>query len=116
MKNTLAELIELEFIESSGNTSGLCYILHKSKNQTTKEKIKYSQLKKQEKARQREAILRYVDSVGFITNAEARELLKLPDTSQSAVSRLLSDLWKSGYLDIETSEKNMKRVYKKKEK
>ena len=116
LKNTLAELIELEFIEPSGNTSGLCYILHKSKNQTTKEKIKYSRLKKQEKARQCEAILRYVDSVGSITNAEARELLKLPDTSQSAVSRLLSDLWKRGYLDIETSEKNMKRVYKKKEK
>ena len=115
LKNTLAELIELEFIEPSGNTSGLCYILHKSKNQTTKEKIKYSRLKKQEKARQCEAILRYVDSVGSITNAEARELLKLPDTSQSAVSRLLSKLWKSGYLDIETSEKNMKRVYKKKE-
>lgn len=116
LKSTLAELIELEFIELSGNTSGLCYILHKSKNQTTKEKIKYSRLKKQEKAKQREAILRYVDSVGSITNAEARELLKLPDTSQSSVSRLLSELWKSRYLDIETSEKNMKRVYKKKEK
>lgn len=97
LKSTLAELIELEFIELPGNTSGLCYILHKSKNQTTKEKIKYSRLKKQEKAKQREAILRYVDSVGSITNAEARELLKLPDTSQSSVSRLLSELWKSRY-------------------
>ena len=87
-----------------------------SREMSDEPKIIYSRLKKQEKARQCEAILRYVDSVGSITNAEARELLKLPDTSQSAVSRLLSDLWKSGYLDIETSEKNMKRVYKKKEK
>lgn len=114
LKNTLSELVELEFIESTGNTSGLSYILHKSKNKTIKEKIKYTQLRKQEKAKQREAILRYVDSVGTITNAEARELLNLPDSQQSYVSRLLSELWKSGYLNLVTSEKNLKRIYKKK--
>lgn len=115
LRRTLAHLQELDFIESTGRTSGLSYILHKSRNKTTEEKIKYAQLKKQEKAQQRESIMRYVDSIGTITNAEARQLLKLPDNSQSYVSRLLSDLWHLGLIDLATPENNFKRVYKKKE-
>ena len=48
--------------------------------------------KKQEKARQKEAILRYLDSIETITNAEARELLKLPEKDRSKVSRLFAEL------------------------
>lgn len=59
LRKVLEELQELEFIETTGRTSGLKYILHKTKSSSTQEKIKYSQLKKQEKARQKEAILRY---------------------------------------------------------
>ncbi|MBS5528009.1 MAG: putative DNA binding domain-containing protein [Prevotella sp.] len=115
LRRTLEHLQEIEFIETSGRTSGLRYILHKSKIKTTGEKIKYSQLKKQDKAKQREAIMRYVNTVGTITNAEAREILKLAETSQSYVSRLLSELWREGYIDLATPVGNFKRVYKKKE-
>lgn len=69
LRHTLEHLQELDFIESTGRTSGLRYILHKSKIKTTGEKIKYSQLKRQGKAKQREAIMRYINTVGTITNA-----------------------------------------------
>lgn len=115
LRRVLDQLQEMDFVETTGRTSGLHYILHKSKSKTTEEKIKYSQLKKQEKAMQKEAILRYVDSIGTITNAEARALLKLPESSQSYVSRLLSDLWKEGHLVLATPETIFRRVYKKKE-
>ena len=50
--------------------------------------------KKQDKARQKEAILRYLDSVDTINNAEARELLKLAEKDRSKVSRLFAELVK----------------------
>ena len=51
LRKVLIDLQDLEFIETTGRTSGLKYILHKTKSSSTQEKIKYSQLKKQEKAR-----------------------------------------------------------------
>lgn len=48
--------------------------------------------KKQEKARQKEAIIRYLDSIETITTAEARELLKLPEKDRSKISRLFAEL------------------------
>lgn len=115
LRHTLEHLQELDFIESTGHTSGLRYILHKSKIKTTGEKIKYSQLKRQGKAKQREAVMRYINTVGTIINAEAREILNLTETSQSYVPRLLSELWREGHIDLATPEGNFKRVYKKKE-
>lgn len=50
--------------------------------------------KKQNKARQKEAILRYLDFVETINNAEARELLKLAEKDRSKVSRLFAELVK----------------------
>lgn len=114
LKRVLDELLDLEYIETTGRTSGLKYILHKSKNKTTSEKIKYSKLKKQEKARQKEAILRYLDEVDTITNAEARMLLQLPDTSRSYVSRILSSMVETEDLEIITPEGVFKRIYKRK--
>lgn len=114
LKRVLDELIDLEYIETTGRTSGLKYILHKSKNKTTSEKIKYSKLKKQEKARQKEAILRYLDEVETITNAEARMLLQLPDSSRSYVSRLLSSMVESEDLEIITPDGVFKRIYRRK--
>jgi len=115
LRRVLGQLQEMEFAETTGRTSALRYILHKSKSKTTAEKIKYSQLKKQEKVKQKEAILRYIDSIGTITNAEARELLKLHESSQSYVSRLLSVMWKEGLINLATPETTFKRIYKKKE-
>ena len=88
----LDKLHELEFIEPSGKTSGLTYILHVSKRSNMGEKIEYVNTKKQEKARQKEAILRYLDSIDTINNTEARILLKLQEKDRSKVSRLFAEL------------------------
>lgn len=92
LQTILDKLQALEFIETTGKTSGLSYILHVSKRKDTSDKIEYVKSKKQEKARQKEAILRYLDSIETITNAEARELLKLPEKDRSKVSRLFAEL------------------------
>lgn len=88
----LDKLQDLEFIEPTGKTSGLAYILHITKRKSTDDKIDYVKAKKQEKARQKEAILRYLDSIDTINNREARALLKLQEKDMSAVSRLFAEL------------------------
>lgn len=55
LKKILNELQEIEFIEATGKNSGVKYIIHKSKLETTVDKITYTWQKKQEKARQIEA-------------------------------------------------------------
>ena len=92
LQSILDKLQKLEFVETSGKTSGLSYILHISKRKNTSDKIDYVTNKKQDKARQKEAILRYLDSVDTINNAEARELLKLAEKDRSKVSRLFAEL------------------------
>lgn len=92
LQSILDKLCNLEFLETSGKTSGLSYILHVSKRKNTNDKIEYVNTKKQEKARQKEAILRYLDSIQTINNTEARQLLKLSDRERSKVSRLLAEL------------------------
>jgi predicted HTH transcriptional regulator len=92
----LDKLHDLEFIEPTGKTSGLAYILHISKRANMGDKIEYVNTKKQEKARQKEAILRYLDSIDTINNTEARMLLKLQEKDRSRVSRLFSELIEEG--------------------
>ena len=92
LQSILDKLQELEFIETSGKTSGLSYILHISKRKNARDKIEYVITKRQNKARQKEAILRYLDSIETINNAEARELLKLTDKDRPKVSRLFAEL------------------------
>ena len=92
LQNILDKLCNLEFLETSGKTSGLSYILHVSKRKNMNDKIEYVNTKKQEKARQKEAILRYLDSIQTINNTEARQLLKLSDRERSKVSRLFAEL------------------------
>lgn len=60
------------------------------------DKIEYVNTKKQEKARQKEAILRYLDSIETINNTEARMLLKLQEKDRSKVSRLFAELVNEG--------------------
>ena len=88
----LDNLQDLEFIEPTGKTSGLAYILHITKRKSTEDKIEYVKAKKQDKARQKEAILRYLDSIDTINNREARALLKLQEKDRYAVSRLFAEL------------------------
>ena len=94
LQSILDKLQKLEFVETSGKTSGLSYIQHISKRKNTSDKIDYVTNKKQDKARQKESILRYLDSVDTINNAEARELLKLAEKDRSKVSRLFAELVK----------------------
>lgn len=92
LQSILEKLCDLEFIEPSGKTSGKSYILHVSKRKNMDDKIEYVKTKKQEKARQKEAILRYLDSIDTINNSEARQLLNLPEKDRAKVSRLFAEL------------------------
>ena len=92
VESVIERLCGLEFLEPSGKTSGLSYILHISKRKDIDDKIDYVKSKKQEKARQKEAILRYLDSIPTINNTEARQLLSLPEKDRSKVSRLFAEL------------------------
>lgn len=92
LQSILDKLCDLEFIVPSGKTSGKSYILHVSKRKNIDDKIEYVKTKKQEKARQKEAILRYLDSIDTINNSEARQLLKLPEKDRAKVSRLFAEL------------------------
>lgn len=92
LHSILDNLQDLEFIEPTGKTSGLSYILHITKRESTEDKIGYVKAKKQDKARQKEAILRYLDSIDTINNREARALLKLQEKDRSTVSRLFAEL------------------------
>ena len=92
LQSVIDRLCGFEFIEPSGKTSGLSYILHVSKRKDLDDKIDYVKSKKQEKARQKEAILRYLDSIPTINNAEARQLLSLQEKDRSKVSRLFAEL------------------------
>jgi predicted secreted protein len=92
----LKQLEEQELVEASGKTSGTYYLLHVSKRKTIEEKVDYVLQKKQVKARQKEAILRYIDEIGKINNPEARALLKLADKDSALVSKLFKSLQDSG--------------------
>ena len=96
LQTILDKLHNLEFIEPTGKTSGLSYILHISKRTDIDDKIEYVKNKKQEKARQKEAILRYLDSIDTINNTEARLLLKLHEKDRAKVSRLFAELVNDG--------------------
>ncbi|MCC6816005.1 MAG: putative DNA binding domain-containing protein [Saprospiraceae bacterium] len=114
LKRILTELLDLELIETTGRTSDLKYIIHKSRLESTEDKITYSKQKKQEKARQIEAILRYLDSVGEIENEGARKLLNIPDTNAPFISRLFNEMMDDNLIEIAYEKGHNKRVYKRK--
>ena len=112
--SALQDLIENEIVETTGHGSGTQYILHKKHNVTIKDKVQYSQLKKQEKARQKEAILRYLDSIETITNSEARALLRLPDSDMAYVSRLFKALLNEDEIETAPNSRVNSPIYKRK--
>lgn len=112
LRKILNELQEIEFIESTGRTSGLKYIIHRSKLATTDDKIGYAKLKKQEKARQIEAIIRYLDTADEIDNEAARKLLNIPDTNSSYISRLFAEMVEKGQIEVAEETKHNHRTYK----
>lgn len=100
LHSLLQQLEDQELIETSGKTSGTSYLLHISKRKTIEEKVDYVLQKKQIKARQKEAILRYIDEIGKINNPEARALLKLSDKDAALVSKLFRSLQDAGDIII----------------
>jgi len=100
IRQTLKSLCDQEFIEPTGRTSGLKYILHIALRKTVAEKFDYAKARKQTKAKNVESILRYLDSVPDINNAEARELLKLKPADKVAVSKLFAELIKRGEIEL----------------
>lgn len=109
LRKILAELQEIEFIETTGRTSGVKYIIHRSKLISDEDKIGYTKYKKQEKARQIEAILRFLDAVDEIDNEGARKLLLLNDSDIYAVSRLFAEMKVNGL--IEEIRKDNRKVW-----
>jgi ATP-dependent DNA helicase RecG len=112
LKKILRDLQEIEFIEASGRTSGLKYIIHKSKLNNSKDERNYLLNKRQEKQRQVETILRYLDEYSEIDNEKAREILLLPDKKISEVSRLFSYMKEKGYVEV-SKRGNRKTFYKR---
>ena len=112
LRKILSELQEIEFIETTGRTSGVKYIIHRSKLVTTDDKISYSRLKKQEKARQIEAIIRYLDTAEDIDNEGARKLLMLGDNDIYYISRLFAEM-KENNLIRELRKDNRKIWYER---
>lgn len=82
---------------------------------STEDKITYSKQKRQEKARQVEAILRYLDSVDEIDNESARRLLNIPDSNVSTVSRLFKYMMEENLIEIAYEKGHNQRVYKRKQ-
>ena len=109
VESVIERLCGLEFLEPSGKTSGLSYILHISKRKDIDDKIDYVKSKKQEKARQKEAILRYLDSIPTINNTEARQLLSLSEKDRSKVSRLFAELISENEI-VQTKESTVNNV------
>lgn len=112
LRKILAELQELEFIETTGRTSGVKYIIHRSRLTTTDDKISYSKLKKQEKARQTEAIMRYLDATEEIDNEAARKMLNIPDSNASYVSRLFAEMSQKNLIEVAQELRHNQRTYK----
>ena len=114
LRKIVSELQELELIETTGKTSDVKYLIHKSRLETTEDKITYSKQKKQEKARQVEAILRYLDSVDEIDNESARKLLNIPNSNASYMSRLFAEMLSQELIEVAYEKGHHQRVYKRK--
>lgn len=116
IQHALHELLDLELIESTGTRSGTKYIIHKKHSVSIKDKISYTKAKKQDRVRQKEAIIRYLDEFDTISNAEVRDLLALPPNDVYYVSRLLNSLKIDGIIEIDASSSSNKPRYRLKRK
>lgn len=111
LRNLLVELQDNEFIQKTGKTRDTKYIIHKTKLIGLKEEKKYLQLKKQEKQKQIESILRYLEEFNEISNGTVRELLNLSDSEVASVSKLLGDMVSKDLIKIIREEGHNQRIY-----
>ena len=113
LKNILERLLELELIETTGKTSGIKYLIHKSRLLNAQDERQYLQHKKQEKFKQTETILRYLEEFGEIDNQKIREVLNLDEHQASYVSRLLKEMVEKEFIHVADEPKHNHRIYKK---
>lgn len=114
VQTILDHLQKYELIETSGRTSGTTYIVHRSMRKTITDKVAYVKSKRQEKARQKEAILRYLDEFTTINNPEARAHLSLADKYAPDVSRLFKEMIDSEELELVPGTAGNKKRYRRK--
>lgn len=105
LRKILKELEELEFIETTGRTSGVKYIIHKKKLETTGDEKNYLKLKKQSSFKQKQIILKYLDEFGEIDNKTARSILNLSDQDIYNMSRLLRELKEENEIELIRNDK-----------
>jgi ATP-dependent DNA helicase RecG len=113
LRKILTELQEIEFIETTGRTSGLKYIIHKSKLVNIEDEKNYLKLKKQTIFKMKHTILKYLDEFGEINNATAREILSLADDDIYKVSRILKQLRDDDEIEILRNDKGITYYGKK---
>lgn len=114
LKNILEELRSLEFIETSGKTSDLFYIIHKSRLFSDTDKKNYLLSKKIDLQKQQEIILRYLDEFHEIDNAKARNLLNIGKNQSIQISRLFKKMMDKNLIYIDREPKFRNRIYKRK--
>ena len=96
----LKDLLDIEFIEMVGRTSGLKYVIHSSKLSTPQEQAQYLKQKRQDRFRQIEIVVRYLEEVKpEIDNETVRQVLNLSGHDIFYVSRLLKEMVDSGRLE-----------------
>ncbi len=107
LRKILKELEELEFIETTGKTSGQKYIIHKARLVNTDDKKEYLKQKKLTKFKKKQTIIKYLDEFNEITNKIAREILSLPDEEIYSISRLLRELVEEKEIFVVRNEKGI---------
>ena len=107
LRKILKELEELEFIESTGKTSGVKYLIHKSKLETTQDEKQYLKQKRQSLFKNKQVILKYLDEFEEIENKTARDILSLPDSDIYYISRLLKELKDDNQIFVLRNEKGI---------
>ena len=109
----LGELQEIEFIETTGRTSGLKYIIHKSKLANVEDEKNYLRLKKQTAFKMKQTILKYLDEFDEINNSTARDILSLIDDDIYKVSRILKQMRDNDEIEITRNDKGITYYAKK---
>ncbi len=113
MRKILNELQELELIETTGRTSGLKYIINKTKLENIEDEKLYLKQKKQSSFKQKQIILKYLDEFQEIDNKTARDILNLPDTEIYYISRIFKEMRENNEIEISKNDKGI-TFYKRK--
>ncbi len=113
LRAILDDLLDLEFIETTGRTNAVKYLIHKSKLTDARDEQQYLSQKKQDRFRQEATILRYLDEFGDIDNQKARQILNLPPEQAHTISRLFTDMIEKRLLIIDREDGHNQRVYRR---